>query len=436
MILCGLAVGLGACETMRTILGGETEQPLPGERISVLALEQSLEPDPRIADLEVRLPRPFANPAWPQTGGYANHAMQHLALADKIKPVWRADIGAGAASETRLLASPIVADGKVFTMDSEDRITAFGAADGKRLWRVGLTPAGEDRGELGGGLAFDDGVLYVTTGFGDVYALDPASGRFFWRQGVGAPIRGAPTASGGRVFVISSENQLQVLAAKTGEKLWVNAGIEEVADLVGAGSPAVEGNIVVAPYSSGELVALRVENGRQAWSDLLGGTRRITPLGTINDINGSPVIDRGRVFAISYSGRMVAIDLRTGVRIWDQNISGANTPWVAGDFVFVLTIENELIALSQRDGRVRWVRQLPRFEDQEDREGRIIWTGPVLAGDRLILVGSHEKAITVSPYTGEIFGRMDLPDRASLAPVIADGTLYILTDDARLVAYR
>jgi outer membrane protein assembly factor BamB len=190
------------------------------------------------------------------------------------------------------------------------------------------------------------------------------------------------------------------------------------------------------PYSSGELFALRVENGRVAWSDSLAASRRAGALANLADIRGMPVIDRGLVIAVSHSGRMAAIDERSGGRAWDQEIGGVNMPWPAGDFVFVLSNDNEVVALTRQGGRVRWVTSLPRYSDPEDRSGAIIWSGPVLAGERLWLVSTSAELIAISPANGEILQRFPLPDAAYLAPVVAEGTLYVLTDGGELVAFR
>lgn len=429
-----LACLLAACNPFG---GSDDDGPrLPGERISVLELERTLEADPRIADLDVGLPRPYANPEWPQAGGYANHAMHHLALGESISRAWRADVGRGSDKDSRILASPVAAEGLVFAMDARAKVSAFDATNGRRRWRVSLEPEDEDEEEIGGGLAYDEGRVFVATAVGDVYALEATSGKILWRQPIGIPVRAQPAAAAGRVFVVSYDNQLHTLAAADGRILWTHLGVAEIAGLVGGASPAIDGNTVVVPYSSGEIFALRVDNGTVAWSDSLTRASRQTGLGVINDINGAPVIDRGIVYAVGYSGRTVAIDLRSGQRIWDRDISGAHTPWIAGEFIFLLTADNQLVALSRREGRIRWVRVLARFEDEEDQEDPIYWSGPVLAGDRLIVVSSHGESMTISPYTGEILGRLEISDGTFVAPIVADNTLYVLTEDARLTAWR
>ena len=398
IVACALAASLlGACGGY---FGKSDEPALPGKRISVLLHERVLVPDPKASADSILLPPPSVNPDWPQAGGYANHAMHHIEIGDVLRPLWRADIGAGADDAERFIAQPIVAGGRVFAMDVDSAVSAFDAASGEALWRAELTPGDEDDGHMGGGLAFENGRVYATTGFAQVIALDAATGAEIWRQGLGGPMRSAPTARGGRVFAVTLDNKLFALHGGNGATLWSHDGITEVASLLGGGSPAVDAGVVVVPYSSGELVALKVESGRVLWSDSLAPVRRTDVVSTLAHIRGRPIIDRGRVFAMSHGGRTVSIDLRSGRRIWDKDIGGLESPWVAGEYVFALTGNAELVCLARDSGRIYWVRSLPRWTDPEDRQGAIVWTGPILASDRLIVAGSHGQALAVSPYTG------------------------------------
>ncbi len=224
--------------------------------------------------------------------------------------------------------------------------------------------------------------------------------------------------------------------AKDGRHLWSHNGIPETAGLLGGASPAVEREIVVAAYSSGELFALRVENGRVVWSDNLASTRSINAIAGLADIRGRPVIDHGRVFAVSHSGRMAAIDLRTGDRVWEQEIASSHSPWVVGDYVFVLANDNQVVCLTRDAGKVRWARQLPRYEDEKAKSDPILWAGPVLGGNRLIALSSLGAAASVSPYTGELIGQQEMSAGGFLGPIVAGNALYLLTDNANLSAYR
>ncbi len=415
---------------------GDKKAVLPGERISVLGLDRSLQPDPDIAKQPVALPRPVVNPDWPQAGGYPNHAMYHLALPSGLKRVWTADVGDGSSRYRRVMSQPVVDGGVVYAMDGGVQVSAFDARDGRRKWRVDLKPEDERGNAFGGGPAFWNNRLFVATGYAQVVALDPGSGKVIWRRGVGAPVHAPPTVSDGRVFAVTVENELVTLAAEDGRQLWTHNGIPETAGLLGGTSPAVEGEIVVAAYNSGELFALRVENGRVLWSDSLAATRNVDPVWGLADIRGRPVIDRDRVFAISHSGRMGAIDLRRGDRVWEQEIGSSSGPWVAGDYLYVLANDNELVCLTRNEGKIRWVSRLARYEDEKKKSDPIRWSGPVLGGDRLIVLSSDGSAVSVSPYTGEPLGRENISAGGYLGPVIADNSLYVLNDDADLYAYR
>ncbi len=416
--------------------GKEKTERLTGERLSVLQIEQTVKPDPQVADLTVTLPRPQVNPAWPQPGGYANHAMHHLTVSDDPKEIWESSVGAGSGSSRRLLVQPVVADGKIFTMDAEAEVRAFKTKNGKRIWRFDPLPDDEDDGGLGGGLAYAGGRLFVTTGAGEILALDAATGKEIWRQKIGTPMRSGPTVSNGRVFAVTVDNELHALQAATGKKLWAHRGIAEKAAILGGASPAVDRGIVIVPHSSGELFALRAENGRVLWSDGLASVRHVNAAATLTNIRGHPVIDGDRVFAVSHSGRMAAIDLRTGGRVWDLNIGAIQTPWVAGKFIYQLTNDGLLICLLRDSGRVRWTLTLRKYVDKKALKKPIVWVGPVLASDRLIVAGSHGEALAVSPYTGKVLGWMPLSEGVLIAPVVANGTLYLLNRDGDLTAMR
>lgn len=426
-----LASGVAGCDLFR-----DKKTPLPGERISVLGIGANLDPDPKLLEVPVTLPPPTVNPEWPVPGGTPSHAMGHPALPERLTRAWETGIGEGSSRYTKVLSQPVVAGGRVFAMDGGSQVIALDPATGKRFWQVDIKPEEERGNAFGGGPCFWKDRLYVSSGYAQVLALDPADGKVIWRQNVASPVHAAPTVADGRVFAVTVENALEVLSAEDGRRLWSHNGIPETAGLLGGASPAVEGEIVVAAYSSGELFALRVENGRVVWSDNLAATRAMNAVASLADIRGRPVIDRGRVFAVSHSGRMAAINLRSGDRVWEQQIASSHGPWVVGDYVFVLANDNQIVCLARNDGKVRWSRQLQRFRDEKDRSGPIFWAGPVLGGNRLIVLSSRGEAVSVSPQTGEPVGQQRMSDAAYLGPVIADNALYLLTDDANLSAYR
>jgi outer membrane protein assembly factor BamB len=431
-----MTVSLSGCDLFDRVFD-KKKTPLPGERIAVMQDRREIEPDKDAGSINVVLPPPAVNDSWPQSGGFANYAMQHLAVGDSPQVIWSADVGAGSSSSRILTAPPVVAEGKVFAKDAEGTVTAYNADTGQRVWSVTLKPEkARDADEFGGGLAYYGDRLFVTTGFAVIYSLEAATGKEVWNSQVSAPVRGAPLVFNDRVFAISIDNKLHALAAVDGQDLWSFSGLQEVSGYVGGNSPSASGDIVVAPFTSGELVGLRLDTGRTVWNESLVGPRReARAFGNLADIRGRPVIDRGVVLAMGSAGTVAAIDLRSGQRMWERNIGGSQTPWAAGRFVYVVTSTADVVCLERDTGKVKWVTPLTQYRD-EKRHDPILWAGPVLAGDRLLVGGTTGELLALSPYTGEIIGKVNIGNPIRLAPVVANRVIYVLTDNGRLFALR
>ncbi len=438
LLIAAVSILFGGCDTIKDIIGSDSEQAaLPGKRMSILALEHKLEPDLEIADQPVRLPRPSLNLEWLQSSGGPTHVMQHPDADGELVRFWSRDIGAGETKNNLILSSPVIAGGVLFAMDSKNVVSAMDLEKKKTIWRASLIPKGKnEEGALGGGLAYNEETLYVTTAFGYVLALNPENGGVYWWRRLGVPIRSAPTVVDGRVFVLSIDNQVYALSFRDGTTLWNHAGVSESAGVLGSATPAVSGDLVIVPYSSGELFAMRVENGRIAWSDSLISQGRLGASAVLSDIDASPVIEGNVVYSVSNSGRLVAIDARSGTRIWDQEISSTTTPWLAGDYLYLTTTDNNLVCIRRSDGRIRWVQPVPAYVKPEDQEKPIVWTRPILVGNRLIIGSNYGEVRAVSPYTGNMLGRIKLSGGIRVPPITAGGLLYILTTKAKVVALR
>lgn len=414
-----------------------TATPTVGTRIAVLSSEASVELDPGLAAVAVTLPPAVPNADWAQPGGNAAKSLSHVALGPSLGRAWTISIGSGSSSKARLAAAPVVAAGRIYTIDTQAVVRAFDANTGSRVWETLIPGDGVNESSLfGGGVSFDEGRVYATNGLGFTAALDAQTGAIVWRVRPGGPLRGSPTIANGNVYVTAQDNQFYALDPADGKIKWQAAGALEQAGVFGNAAPAAAQGTVVVGYSSGELSAYRYENGQGLWQDALTRTSISTAVATLSDIDADPIIDQGRVYAVGQGGRMVAIELNTGQRIWEINIAGIARPWVAGEWIFVVTDQAQLLALARSSGRIRWMTQLPRYRDEEDKEGPIRWVGPVLAGDRLVLASSNGQLVNVSPTDGAIQSTVDTGQSISLAPVVAGGTLYLLGNDGDLSAWR
>ena len=411
--------------------------PILGERIPVLTTESDAQLDVATAAQPMTLPDAVANTAWAQSGGNSAKSMGQLALGTALTNAFTIQAGRGSSLTARLASSPIVANGRVYTIDTLGAVRAFDAQTGAMFW-ASQTPndKGNEMSLYGGGIAYDNGRIFATNGLGYVAALDEATGGILWQVRPGGPLRGAPTVDNGAVYVMSQDNQIYSLKESDGSSNWAQAAALEIAGVFGSASPAVGAGTVVAGFSSGELNAYRYENGRQVWQDALQRTSIRTSVSSLSDIDADPVIDNGQVFAVGQGGRMVALELASGQRQWELNIAGIATPWVAGDWVFVVTDDAKLLCLSRINGHVRWINQMPQFEHPKSKKGEIDYTGPILAGGRLIAVGSNGIIINIDPATGNYQSQTRVGAGISLPPVVANSTLYVYDDDARLHAFR
>jgi len=437
-------------------VAGETD------RISILELNETLQVSGTITPDQVVLPPAYANTDWPQVGGNPSHVVQHTGATGDFSKLWSKDTGKGSARKGRVVAPPVVAGGRIYAMDGNNRVTAMDANTGERLWdykvalaerektRVGrigivervrdplsfLDGSGTDKESVGGGVAVADGKLFVTSGLGIVSALDAENGEEIWTRVTRTPMHSAPTSSGGRVFAVSDDNELFAFNANTGEVIWTYQGIVESARMLTAPSPAVVGETVISGFASGELIALRVQNGGVLWQDALSSAGQLTPLASLNDIASGPVIADGYVIASAQSGVTSAFDLRTGQRIWTQPAGSLGFPLIAGDFVYSAMTDGQVVCMSKLDGSVVWIQQLQAHKNAKKKKKRIAWSGPILVGERLLVMSSQGQAVTMSPYDGSIISEFKVGEDVFVAPIIANETVYVMTDSAKLIALR
>ena len=450
-LVCGVALSLTACASARRMLpfglGGQ-DQPQAvaseGQRVSILEFEQQLAPSPALSGRDFFLPAPQPVAAWPMPGGTPENSVEHVQAAADFAVAWRRDIGAGSSRTTQIMAPPVGADGRIFVLDGESTVSAIDAGTGQVIWRTDVKGDVRDGGGFGGGVAVSGGRVYVSTGYRAVRALDAATGAVVWSRTVETPVHGAPTVAGGRVFVVDVDDQMLAFDAASGLPAWSYRGITEPARTLRASSPAVTAETVIAPFASGEVVALRASNGQPLWQQVLSRTSRTSALSEIRDIAGRPVISRGIVYAVSHSGLLSAMDIRSGGPRWQLPIAGVNAPLPVGDVVYVVSKTGELVVVNRDTGQVYWTRDLNEGRVRQeggflgffDRTVRPQWSGPILASNRLVLVNSDGDLVAFDPKTGQQTASLNLGGAAYIAPMALNGALYVLTDKGTLVSIR
>lgn len=427
-----LAGGLAGCG-----LFSKEKVHLDGERISVLSGSTIVQPDYPAGNVKIRLPEPRLNIKWSQSGGDATHVMGHLQSNDKIKEFWTASFGEGSSKRDLLIAAPAVAHQVVFAIDAEALVTARRLDNGQEIWHKRLKPLNRDDKGIalkGSGVAYDNQRIYATTGFGGVFALNMRTGKEIWRYDTAMPIRIAPTVKKDRLFVQTIDNNLIAIDTANGQEIWKYKTSEEATTLVGGASPAysVEQDVVVAAFTNGELRAFKASTGTPLWSDMLVSRKRTNSLANITTVKANPIIDGDKVFAVGHSDLLAAIDLRTGSRIWEREISSTNQPWVVGQYMYVLSDAFELIAFEKNSGKAVWTKKLPIPEHSTGLSA----VGPILSNNSLIAALSDGHVFAISPYNGNVLGFINIGEEIEISPILADGVVIFTTNDAELAAYK
>ncbi|MGR3198612.1 MAG: outer membrane protein assembly factor BamB family protein [Paracoccus sp. (in: a-proteobacteria)] len=427
-------LGLSAC--------GDRDVILPGERLDPLAVLSAdgpaVEGAAGITGTALSLSAPVTNADWTHRGGNAAHAPGHVQLAPSLNRLWSAPIGQAESRRHRITADPVVAAGRVFPVDSRARVTAT-ALNGGRAWSTDITPVLENPDSAsGGGLAYEGGRIFATTGFGELVALDAASGAVLWRQRVDAAISGGPAVQDGVVYVADTSAVGWAVRASDGRVLWQTSGAPSGSGVMGVAVPAVQGDTVVFPFPSGQLLAVDRQTGLTNWANQIAGTRTGRSMAIIRDVTGDPVITGGRVYAATSSGRMDAVDLATGLQEWTADEGATSPVVVAGGSVFAVNDQAQLVRLDAATGGVIWRQPLPYFTTERVRKQSQIFAhyGPVLAGGRLHVASSDGILRSFDPATGALVGQAQIPGGAASAPIVAGQTLYVVARNGQLHAFR
>ena len=423
-----VAMALAAC--------GEGEELLEGERLDIAGSPEHVIENRAAA---LNLPPARANAGWTHVNGNVHHHLTHLALSRDLSLAWSASIGQGNDRRHRITADPVVADGRVFTLDSQARVSAHTTTAGELLWAQDLTPASENADEgSGGGLAVERGAVFASSGFGTLTALEAATGDVRWVQNLESAVSGAPTVYEGIVYLVTRNSVGWAIDAKNGRILWQVIGATSENGISGGSAPVVAGSQVVFPLPSGQLVAASIGSGAQTWVASVTSETHRRAFSRFSELTAAPVVSNGVVYAGNHSGRASAFDAGTGVSVWDIDAGGLSPVWVAGGSVFLVSEENRLMRLDAATGRAIWAQELPYFTRERIARRKAIFAhyGPVLAGGHLLLASSDGLLRRFDPVSGELAGTMDLSSGAARNPVIAGETLYVVTEDGQLHAFR
>lgn len=443
--------GLTASTALLTGCGlfrDKPKPPIPGHRVDVLSGGAGLVVD-KSDHTPINLPPSENISSWAQAHRIPSHeavnaqwASDHLAWSRSIgagisEPAFLHFAALGPNGRGAIQSPPMIAGGMIYTRDAIGTVRAWAWPGMTFKWR--FVPKGRKSRstDIGGGLGIADGVLFIVDGVGQVIALDAASGTEKWRSDIGVPGRSSPTIMDGRVFFGTIDERLFALDAQTGRQLWSYQATPAETVMFGQPAPAIVNGIVVAGFGSGDLVALRAESGELVWSDSLGGSNGQGAILDLACVRGAPVITHQTAYAVSLSKVLVAIDMRSGRRLWEREVSGQNTPLIVDDWLYVISSDQQIACIDRQSGHVRWSQNLRRFQNEVKDKDAITWFGPIMAEGKLVCVSSFKDAgmAVVDAGTGKILSVTKTSSPTLIEPIICDGKLLVLSVDGNLNAY-
>lgn len=443
MLLMGAVAALSACDEREVIFQGKREalySPDPevvGEKAAANFARAEAEAEAN-KSVPIKLAGQSSLGSWTHVAGSATHNVPHLAFSSQPQVMFQVPIGQGNGRKHKITAEPIVADGRVFTMDSQSMVAAH-TTGGGALWTADLTPTSDSQGDAtGGGLAYSGGTLYASTGFGELIAIDASTGGVRWRQALGAPASGAPTVSGGTAYVLTTTNKAVAVNTSNGRLAWQTPGTPPNSPgILGSSSPAIAGGQVVSPFSIGALVGMSASDGSPQWAAQIQGQRNGVAFNTVSEFTGAPVVSGSTVYVGTAQGALASVATNGQVR-WQSGEGAMGPVTVAGGSLFAVNNYLQLVRVSASTGETIWKAPLPGYAKSNQRRRKAIYPsfGPTLAGGRLWVASGDGYLRAFSPTDGTLVSAVELPAGAASRPVIVGGVAYIVTQKGTLLALR
>lgn len=313
--------------------------------------------------------------------------------------------------------SPVLTEKLVITGNSIDGLVAYDRDTALLRWRLPI----QDGAEAGAQLAED--ILFFGAGDGQLYALQPESGKALWTYPLKAEGIAKPLVKNGVVYVLSGNNVMHALNAKTGKLVWTyNRREASNISVRGGSQPAIADDLVLVGFSDGSLVALNKSSGAVVWEANLNRNKRF------RDVDSSPIVDGDNIYVSSYDGSLYCLNRNDGRVIWVVDDGGYEEVLLNGNIIYYSSTTGKTMALDKGSGKVIWSKDNPRG----------MATAPMMYKG-VLMVGEMEGAMRfLDARTGELLNEF-APGRGVTSRATVDmsnGEVYFMSTDANLFALQ
>lgn len=342
---------------------------------------------------------------------------------------WSTSVGNGIGKYYSTL-HPAFADGVVYAADRHGVVKALSIDDGREIWSVNLAEKdgwfSTRAALLSGGVTVSGGKVYIGTEQAQVYALNASDGSVAWKTGVVGEALSRPVVSDGLVLIHTSNGQLQALNEADGAVKWtVNLDMPSLS-LRGESAPTTAFGAAIVGGDNGRVSAVLMQQGQLIWQQRISQANGPTEIDRLSDVDTTPVVVNGVVYALAYNGNMTALDLRSGQIMWKRDLGSVSDFVIDGNRIYIIDQNDRVLALSTDGGVTLWT--------QSDLLHRNL-TSPALYNGYIVTGDSEGYLHWINVEDGRFVAQQKVDSSGFLTePVVAGGKLLIQAKDGTLYA--
>ncbi len=402
----------------------EEDTILPGKRESIFSDQDEVIVK---ANKRIVIDEPFTIYSWNQQYQNIRNHLFHFKSKPNLKLLKKIDLGDLNFKNIEYIVSPVINGNIIFYSDNNFNLYAKNLKNGKTIWKIKLKKEKSESFSFVGGMSLDDKFLYITTGLGNIYCVDILKAKIQWTKSLRIQFSRPPLTYKNKLFVISDDNQTFALNKLSGETLWSHIGNIEEISIIGGSKPIIDENILIVTYSSGEIYALNENDGSTIWLDNLSSSSFFVK-SNVNDIQAPATIEGDNVYVPSFSDKLIVYDLKTGKEKWDIKVTSINPLVISGDTMFILDTSGKLLCLDKINGKLLWAVQLRVSKKGEE----IIWYGPLLSTNKLLVIGSDGLVLSLSPFTGKILSKTKFNEKILTNPFQVKENIFLISEEGTL----
>ena len=400
------------------------------DRISVLSYSSDLLISTELDSKKIILSQAREVNYWSQSGQNPQNNLSHIYSDLKFENKKKILKDSNSATNT---IQPIYFEGNLCNVSTKGFLRCLDTNTEEILFEVDLKTEFEENYDIiRGGLAYFDDQIVLADGYGQVKVFSGIDGSIIWENNINLPILSAPIIYRGYIYFITLNNKIYAMDFTTGEVKWSFQTIFDDKKSLFTGVPAAIDNIIIAPFSNGEIIAFIYDTGSILWSENVSKVSSLSNF-DIKDIAANPVISDDKIYTLSNNGRLVATNMINGSLAWSLEISGANSPSVSNMQLYVIDNESRLFCINKMSGEIYWITQLEENKNGKKSGKSNDWKGPYLINGLLYTLSTHGELLSISPITSEILSSKNIKITGiSIDPVILSKNIFIIDNNSNI----